>query len=524
MRTQYASSNYLTTLVTASREKMRKMRESENLVTGDQPDENEANLTTSHSQRSGPVYVLKRLIAKQRAHPRFRRRILIGAGALLLVTTSVVLGVIDGQKIEVPDLSKMTVEEGELALGEIDLISKLDSDGPPSWLGDFTTITMQTPAAGTRVFAGSVVSFDFAFEKVRVPSVKGMSFGQAAKLFESRGLKLIATQGRLEFGVGESLGEFPTVSASDLAGLSAAVDELGSVKNVDLTGEPFEILPSDEVDRWTIASLSENADAGIFAGSTLNATLSAPISKVPLVTGLTVSEAILGLEAAGLNAASIPTPSHSGSLPNDFRLDVAYLMANYWGFDEGDLLAERIGDPSSWRVTRQSVGKEHFVESGSNIVLEAAWPTTRVPRLIGKTSEEAIAALSKAGLSTSDTSLEDSGLVRSQRPKAGTVLPLGARVKANIRHRLTFSVTSSSATGLVTWAAPGSFSIEQANGARLPWKKSWYPQSEPGAYEYGNFNAQMNSGGGWIKCTITLDGRVVSKSRSTGPYAVVSCG
>jgi len=500
------------------------MLESENQGRDDQPEENAANSTTSDPLRGRPAAVLTKFIAKQRAHPRFRRRILIGVGALLLTATSGVLGVIESQKIEVPDLSTMTIEEGELALAEIDLLSKLDSAGPPAWLGDFTTITVQTPAAGTKVFAGNVVSFDFTFEKVRVPSVKGMSFGQAAKLFESRGLKLVANRGQLEFGVGEDLGEVRTIDASDVAGLAAAVDALGSVENVDLTGEPFEILPSDEVDKWTIASLSENADAGIFAGSTLNATLSAPISKVPLVTGLTVSEAIVELEAAGLNPASLPTPSHSGSLPNDFRLDVAYLMGNYWGFDEGDLLAAKIGDPSSWRVTRQSVGEEQFVEAGSNIVLDAAWPTTRVPKLIGKTSEEAIAALSKAGLSTSDSSLEDSGLVRSQRPKAGTVLPLGARVKANISHKLTFTVTSSSGSGLVTWAAPGSFSIEQANGARLPWKKSWYPQSEPGAYEYGNFNAQMNSGGGWIKCTITLDGRVVSKSRSTGPYAVVSCG
>ena len=417
----------------------------------------------------------------------------------------------------------MSLVEAEEAIKEIDLRSRVNQSPTEPWLQSFTTVTRQDPAPGSRVFSGTEVTYEYELSQVSVPSVRGLTFDDAYASFEAHGLKLEPTYGQLTLRNGETPTAAGLVNVASEPSLVDAVDELGQSATADLAGEPFELRDSTVAHRWEVID-TESAGEGVIAGSILDATLAVPIAIVPRVIGLSTLNAVAAVRRAGLSAPDAAEIVFSGKLPKYFRFDLAYLANDVWGYDEAEVLEAKIGDPSEWLIVEQSVAGDQFLPAGKPLAMKAKWPVAKVPSLIGLTAEQGIRALNKVGLSAGDGSWEDSGLVRSQKPKAGTVLPMGARVTADIRHKLTFSVTSSSGSGLITWAAPGSFSIEQANGASLPWKKSWSPSSEPGAYEYGNFNAQMNSGSGWIKCTITLDGRVVSKSKSTGAYAVVSCG
>lgn len=61
----------------------------------------------------------------------------------------------------------------------------------------------------------------------------------------------------------------------------------------------------------------------------------------------------------------------------------------------------------------------------------------------------------------------------------------------------------------------------QANGAKLPWKKTLTASSSD-VLNIAQVSAQ-NSASGTISCTITVDGKVVKTNKSEGQFAIVDC-
>jgi MmpS family membrane protein len=77
-------------------------------------------------------------------------------------------------------------------------------------------------------------------------------------------------------------------------------------------------------------------------------------------------------------------------------------------------------------------------------------------------------------------------------------------------------------TGSVTYMKEG-FAQEQQTAAKLPFKKELRFKDKVGSFAPLSLVAQNGSGGGDITCRITVDGKVVGESTSSGQYAVVTC-
>jgi beta-lactam-binding protein with PASTA domain len=439
---------------------------------------------------------------------------------LLIVGGSVSWAAVESRRIVVPDLVGTTLQEAMASAMHVSLVANSREPLPGDELLGFTRVLSQAPAAGSRVFPDAVIELDYEMLEVRMPSVVGLSLASAQTLFAAHGLS--STQDLAEL-VLEDIGieEGEALSASDVAQVQSIASEL-QLSAVDYTGKPFELSSAAGHSSWTVISADVNNGAMLKAGSTVNVTLALPISRVPTVVGMTFIEASRLLSESGIGSLS-PGSVFAAPLPADFQLDLDYLSRSYWGSAESADLKANLGTPSTWLVVAQSVpAGELVVNNTTTLELTTSWPSATVPNLALMTGSEASEALHAAGLSSRDVASSNDGLVRSQTISAGTIVPAGTRVGADILHEVIFSVTSSSRRALITWIAPGSFSIQQANGAAVPWSAAWYPYSAPGAYDRGNFSAQ-NSGGGWITCEIIIDGAVVVSNTSTGAYAVVSC-
>lgn len=74
----------------------------------------------------------------------------------------------------------------------------------------------------------------------------------------------------------------------------------------------------------------------------------------------------------------------------------------------------------------------------------------------------------------------------------------------------------------VTYMKEG-FSQEQQTAAKLPFRKELQFKDEVGSFAPLSLVAQNGARGGDITCRITVDGKVVGESTSSGQYAVVTC-
>jgi hypothetical protein len=74
----------------------------------------------------------------------------------------------------------------------------------------------------------------------------------------------------------------------------------------------------------------------------------------------------------------------------------------------------------------------------------------------------------------------------------------------------------------VTYFKEG-FSQEQVTSAKLPFKKEIQFKEQVGSFSPLSLVAQNGGKGGNITCRISVDGKVVGESTSSGQYAVVTC-
>lgn len=156
------------------------------------------------------------------------------------------------------------------------------------------------------------------------------------------------------------------------------------------------------------------------------------------------------------------------------------------------------------------------LEPGSNVELVVG---VKAPNLVGMNVADARAALSDRMLSFKVVGNSNSAIT-SQSVPPDTIVAKNSTITVTVDDILMeYRVTGNGSIAMVTWAAPGSFSISQDGNASLPWSMSFPRTSSSG----GNFNAQILDGSS-ITCQIIHDGKVVREATSTGMYAVVSCG
>jgi hypothetical protein len=294
------------------------------------------------------------------------------------------------------------------------------------------------------------------------------------------------------------------------------------LRNVDLHGGFFEIDPELDHGDWYVDTVVSPAGTTLRAGSVIEVTLAVPIAQMPDVTGKTVSEAKKLVRQSGLSWQT-PKPTYDGTLPVDFELNVDRLRYNYWDQGEMDFLGQLITN-NDWAVTSQSIAPGTITLRSKTVQLQTGWPSATVPDLTKMSGSDARTALHDAGLSWRDVAVGPDLIVESQTVPAGTVVPMGTRVGANVGHDITFSVTSSESTALITVTGPGESTIRQINPAVLPWETKWFPASLPDADNDGKLTAQLVGVDGWITCQVIVDGEVVELKRSSGMSAAVKCG
>lgn len=89
-------------------------------------------------------------------------------------------------------------------------------------------------------------------------------------------------------------------------------------------------------------------------------------------------------------------------------------------------------------------------------------------------------------------------------------------------HSLTYKVYGSAKHADVTYTKSADLDTSQTNGSTLPWTKSIKLSDDDTTFSVFTINAQ-NKGGGVIKCSIAVDGKVVKRNVSKGQYAIVDC-
>lgn len=113
--------------------------------------------------------------------------------------------------------------------------------------------------------------------------------------------------------------------------------------------------------------------------------------------------------------------------------------------------------------------------------------------------------------------------VPSVPSEPSTVAAIPEVEQGPVTHKVTYKVSGSGgAATSVTYSTEG-FGQEQANGASLPWSKTVeFPDS---AFSVKTLVAQSGSGSSSnkITCEILEDGKRLTVSSSSGPYAVVTC-
>lgn len=99
---------------------------------------------------------------------------------------------------------------------------------------------------------------------------------------------------------------------------------------------------------------------------------------------------------------------------------------------------------------------------------------------------------------------------------SGKPAPAKKSKPANGLHTVVYEIGGTARKGLITYSTPSG--QEQANGAKVPWTKTF--KAKDG--EFLSVSAQ-NDGGGTINCKISVDGKLLKRSQSSGQFAIASC-
>ena len=172
-------------------------------------------------------------------------------------------------------------------------------------------------------------------------------------------------------------------------------------------------------------------------------------------------------------------------------------------------------------VTAEKPAAGTTVDAGDVVDITLGLGKVTVPDLSTDQCSDAVAAVTSAGLTTTATCSPDEP-VKAQSPAAGTVVAALSSVTISAPPpMIVYTITGNGrSSNVITWTVPGSFDIEQASDAALPWSMSFPEPTDGDSVE--NISAQDEYGSS-ISCSITDNGTVIDSETATGQYAIVQC-
>lgn len=259
--------------------------------------------------------------------------------------------------------------------------------------------------------------------------------------------------------------------------------------------------------------------------------------RIALLAALAATLALVGCSAG--NAAPSHLVSHSSprspavSIPNvDNVIGLKYSEA--YKDLEGEGYTVVLDTPSDDVENYQ----EYFVVKGQHPVATKARPGTTItlhveqiplaaPNVVGQTYSQAQATIEAADgklVAAGAGQPEPDWIVSAQDPPAGAAVKVGATITLTApAPQVVMTITGNgSHSNVITYTIPGTFNIEQASDAPLPWTMS-FPYTGEGLTAHGNISAQDDNGTS-ISCSISVAGSVVDQETATGQYAIVECG
>ena len=256
-----------------------------------------------------------------------------------------------GQLVEVPDLADYNLQEAEIKLNDINLLSDIVY-APTNKYSEGKIIT-QSPSAGTKINTGSIVTFWVAVSSgnnnVTVPDVIGMTKEEAIAAFEQAGLSLdedniavesndnvdegIIIRSTIEQGIlvapdtkigivissGPSGGDI-TVTVPNLVGLTREeAEKILEEAGLLIDEENIDSEYSDTIDEGRITRTSIEEGVNVAKGSKIGIVISIGAEYpdnyivVPNVLNLVEQVAVNQIESEGLTLGSI-TSRYSKSI------------------------------------------------------------------------------------------------------------------------------------------------------------------------------------------------------------------
>lgn len=452
----------------------------------------------AHSDEKTSSRTFKHRVTSWRSGPRFWPSLwAVGIGLIALVTLGLYLSW-EMNKVDVPDLTGLTVDEAEEKISALGLSFDVEQDLSEE-MTNFHEVVSQKPSEGTRASPNSSVAVVTQPRSLDVPSVVGQTLSSAEAEFQLSGFEFDVTNY-----------ELPPDIKPDTEGLATLID---AKFGLQLDGSAIRgQVSAAAVEEWLVVGQETAAGSQAKAGTSISLSVQIPVAITPNFVGMTGAEAKALAQGAVLTART------------DSFMAPAALSAQASTI-QGKALPPESG---TWLVAAQDNPAGSVLAKRSQVLLTLEWPAIAVPSVIGLTNAEAEAAIEKAGLvSKLEIANPTDWRAYKQDPAAGSTIFWGSTVTYGVRRppsgSIEFRVTGNGSSATVTWISPSSFSIQQATDAALPWSQTYETFSTLGAYERGNFSAQMHDGD-TITCQMIVDGKVVMDRTSTGAYAIVSCG
>ena len=286
----------------------------------------------------------------------------IGFVVILAVIVFVLRALTGGGLVDVPDTVGMQYAQAEQLIIDAGLTPV--GNPQPSEGVDPGIVYAQEPGVGTEVEAGTRILITYQpTETVTVPAIQGMLVADATELLASVDLTLVISETREDpaIPVNQIISQSPAATTLVASGseitvvVSSGASSL-TIPNVEgqtadaatqlLSAEPYLFIvtaaeeASTTVDKGRVIRTEPIIGSALPRGSTITVFVSGASTKVavPLVEGLTETEARNALNAAGL----------------------------IWEIKYQNVPA---GDPNDGRVISQSRQPEDLVDPGSRVVL-----------------------------------------------------------------------------------------------------------------------------------------------------------
>ena len=420
---------------------------------------------------------------------------LVGAVVVVLAVIVAVL-VTQGSSVTVPNVVGKSQAEAAAALDGAGLkVGKVTQD--PSAQAEPGGVVSQDPAAGAKADEGSAVDLVIAaVPQVDVPNVVGLDQASAEKALQQAGLAVgkVTQKQTADAKPGVVLEQAPTAgkqankgSTVDLVAATAALVKVPNVvgkaeaeAKTALEAVGLKLGEVTEKESTTVAPgvvSAQSPDAGseVEGGSAVALEVGAATQvKVPKVTGLSESDAVIALAQAGLSVGDVQyvfdpavaagmvksqEPAEGTSLPAGSKVGIVVskgtqsgAVPDVVGLTEGDATAaleaggfsvevSRVVSPSvePGLVVAQTPAAAAQAPSGSTVTIEVSKGDSEtaksvVPDVVGLDVAKALKALSDAKLVPSFrfVTSEELLLVVEQDPAAGTEVDPGAAVLLSV--------------------------------------------------------------------------------------------